>query len=119
MITAITVIIVLCLLAAVMLAYIFLFPYRPFEEELKTFTVMVYRKDNIHFDKQLLEILSQLKWTEPCFCNEIYVVHMNVPDSCSYNVRRICESRENLIYMSIDEFKNSLERDCNLSKKIV
>lgn len=119
MITATAVIIVLCLLAAVMLAYIFLFPYRPFEEDLKAFTVLVYRKDDIHFDKQLLEILSQLRWTEPCFCSEIYIVHMNVPDNCSYNVRRICASRQYLIYMSIDEFKNSLERDCNLSKKVV
>lgn len=119
MTTATAVIIVLCLLASVMLVYIFFFPYHPFEEELKAFTVLVYREDDVHFEKQLLEILSQLRWTEPCFCNEIYIVHMNVPENCSLNVRKICSSRKNLIYISIDEFKNSLERDCNLSKKVV
>ncbi len=112
-------IIVLCIFAAIMLVYIFFFPYHPFEEELKAFTVIVYRKEDVHFDRELLETLSQLRWTETCFYSEIYIVHMNVPDDCSCQVRKICESRKNLIYISIDDFKNSLERDCNLSKKVV
>lgn len=116
-------IIILCLLAAVVLIHIFAVPIRPLEEELKEFTVLVYRPEDEHFEHKLLEILSQLRWIEPCFYSEIYIVHMNVPDEQSEAVRKICGMHKNLIYISIDEFikaissdKNFLEMDCNLSK---
>lgn len=116
-------IIVLCLLAAAVLIHVFVVPIRPLEEELKEFTVLVYRPEDKNFENKLIDILSQLRWTEPCFYSEIYIVHINVPDEQSEAVRKICSVRRNLIYISIDEFikaissdKNFLEMDCNLSK---
>ena len=116
-------IIVLCLLAAAVLIHVFVVPIRPLEEELKEFTVLVYRPEDKNFEYKLLDILSKLRWTEPCFYSEIYIVHINVPDEQSESVRKICSIRRNLIYINIDEFikaissdKNFLEMDCNLSK---
>ncbi|MGN0632020.1 MAG: hypothetical protein ACI4JN_11910 [Ruminococcus sp.] len=73
-------------------------------EELKAFTVLVYRRDDLFFEKELLSLLSQMRWTEPCFCREIYVVHVNVPEEQSENIRKLCADRSNLVYISIDDF---------------
>lgn len=82
-------------------------------EELKAFTVLVYRRDDAFFEKELLSLLSQLRWTEPCFCSEIYVVHINVPEEQSVNVRELCSSRENIVYISMEDFVKMLEKGKN------
>lgn len=117
-------IIILLFLAAVEAVHIFLAAEAEPEDELRAFTVLVYRKDDLFFEKELRNVLAQLRWTEPCFCSEIYIVHMNVPEAQSANVRELCDGSRNLVYVSMNDFikmmndgKNSAERDCNLSKK--
>lgn len=106
-------IVILIFIAAVEAINIFQSTEAEHREELKAFTVLVYRQDDAFFEKELLSLLSQLKWTEPCFCSEVYVVHMNVPESQSVNIRQLCAERRNLIYISMDDFIKVLEKGKN------
>lgn len=99
-------IIISCLFAAAVLVHIFIVPIGSLEEELKAFTVLVYRQDDELFEAKLRRMLSQLRWIEPCFYSEIYIVHMNVPDVQSESVREMCNAKKNLVYISMDEFIN-------------
>ncbi|MBQ8688216.1 MAG: hypothetical protein IJ512_06665 [Ruminococcus sp.] len=120
-------ILILCVMAVTELVYIFFQPDRKEKQtERSAFTVLVYRKEDADFAVYLQSFLSRACWMDRAFLSEIYVVHLNVPEEQSEAVRRICEKEASLIYCSLDAFtallfpeKNSAEKDCNLSEKIV
>ena len=120
-------VLILCVLAAAELVYIFFLPdKRADAPEHRTFTVLVYRREDADFAAYLRSFLSRVRWMEGAPLSEIYVVHLDVPEAQSAEVRAVCEKESSLIYCSREAFfallfpeKNSAEKDCNLSEKIV
>ncbi len=118
-------IVILSVLAVIELVYIFFVPDREdVQSKRDTFTVLVYRPEDDGFASYLRLFLSHARWMEPAFLSRIYVVHLNVPEEQSEEVRAVCAQERNLIYCSGAEFaelllekKNCAEKDCNLSEK--
>ncbi|MBQ8514142.1 MAG: hypothetical protein IJ496_01955 [Ruminococcus sp.] len=120
-------IVILCVMAAAELVYIFFIPAKEGEEtEPKVFTVLLYRQDDENFAGYLREFLSRARWMDGESLSRIYVVHENIPEEQSESVRRICEREQGLVYCRPATFaerlfpeKNSAEKDCNLTEKRV
>lgn len=114
-------IVILTVLAAVELVYIFTVP-SGMQYDDDTFTVLVYRRDDKEFYRFLKAFIRQRYWLDTGVFRKIYVVHMDVPEDASEEVRAVCRKRRDILYCSGEEFlaiineeKNSQENGCNLS----
>ncbi len=118
-------IVILTVLAAVELVYIFTVPPDSYSES-DTFTVLVYRREDKDFCRFLKAFIRQRYWMDTGIFRRIYVVHMDVPEEMSGDVRTVCRKRQDIVYCSGREFleliadkKNSAENSCISSDKIV
>ena len=99
----ITGIVILGILAVIELVYIFAASTGSYDEK-DVFTVLVYRKDDTDFARFLRSFISQRKWMECGIFEKIYVVHADVPESMSEEVRKICAERNDIVFLSSEEF---------------
>ncbi len=102
---------ILFVLAAAELICIFTVENEECEESLseRMFTVMLYRKEDESFCSTLKAFLRERFWQEDIYFNTVYVVNVDVPEEMASEVKEICESRRDLVYITAKELLIKIE----------
>ncbi len=94
-------IIILAIIAAAELISIFT---EGVKGDMDSFTVLVYRKGDENFPKRLKAFLRERCWQEDIYFGQVYVVNTGVPEDEADEVIGLCSKRQDLIYITLDEF---------------
>ncbi len=81
--------------------------------EIDSFTVLVYRKNDKNFIVRLKAFLRERCWQENIYFGRVYVVNTDVSEDEAGGVIRLCNERQDLIYITLDEFIKLIETNEN------
>lgn len=77
------------------------------------FTVLVYRKNDKNFSVRLKAFLRERCWQEDIYFGRVYVVNADASENEAGEVIRLCSERQDLIYITLDEFIKLIETNEN------